>query len=152
MYRPAEVELIEDFPGLENDPTFYQASDETPEYNCIAFALGETSRWYWPSDKPEAYWPDEITREVTLDAFVQLFSLHGYSESEHGQHSPGVEKLAIYEADGLVTHVARQDPFGGHWVSKLGAWFDIVHGSPDSICNRTYGEVVYYMQRTTTTV
>jgi len=37
-------------------------------YNCIAFAAGETHRWWWPMG---AYWPEPAPRDETVDSFIR---------------------------------------------------------------------------------
>ncbi len=45
-------------------------SPQTPRYNCIAWAAGDTRKWWWPDPSPFAYWPPNIPRENTLQTFT----------------------------------------------------------------------------------
>jgi hypothetical protein len=37
----------ENFPNLTKQ-NYHVTSDETGDYNCIAFAAGDESNWWWP--------------------------------------------------------------------------------------------------------
>ena len=59
------------FPNLER--TEYQVtSEETVDYNCFAFAAGEEECRWDPVD-PDGYWPDGVSRELTLEAFIKAY-------------------------------------------------------------------------------
>jgi len=47
-------------------------SPQTPRYNCIAWAAGDTRKWWWPDPSPFAYWPPNIPRENTLQRFIVM--------------------------------------------------------------------------------
>ena len=72
------------------------------------------------------YWPPNIPREVTLDAFVAAYRTLGYELCGHGEFEPGYQKVAIYCRLGKPTHAARQLPTG-EWTSKLGKGVDVSH-------------------------
>src|SRR5947209_6796281 len=91
-------------------------SDETADYNCIAFAAGDETRWWWPDPDGQYYWPSECRREQTVEAFIQMFECIGYKKCKCSLSKRGLEKVAIY-ADpvgspdvpaGSPTHAARQ--------------------------------------------
>jgi hypothetical protein len=53
------------FPRLRDD----QAEITSPHdfrYNCVAWAAGDVSRWWWPTEPAVAYWPDGVAREETV--------------------------------------------------------------------------------------
>ena len=50
----------------------------TPRYNCIAWAAGDTRKWWWPDPSPFAYWPLPILRENTPARFIEAFQTLGY--------------------------------------------------------------------------
>src|SRR5438067_99437 len=81
-------------------------SPATWEYNCIAWALGVTDAWWWPSSG--RYWPPALAREETLAAFFAAFALHGYHPVAGPHLEPGVEKVALDAQDNTPTHAARQ--------------------------------------------
>ena len=130
------------FPNSSIDP-FLITSPETNFYNCIAWAYGDDTKWFWP----EGYhWPDDIKREVTLDCFILLFEKIGYSVCPDESFEVGFDKVAIYaNSNGVPTHAARQLP-NGLWTSKLGPSFDVTH-SIFAMDGGFYGSVAVYMKR-----
>ena len=54
---------------------FRLTSKRTVQYNCIAWAAGDSSRWWWP--RPGGYWPPGATRTETLKAFEQVYAAVG---------------------------------------------------------------------------
>lgn len=122
-------------------------SDETPEYNCIAWAAGDSSRWWWPS--PFSYWPAEAPQEVTLEGYRAVFEQMGYEECATDELEPGFEKVAIYlDTDGSPTHAAKQLG-NGSWASKLGSWEDIEHPTLHALegIGLAYGTVALILRR-----
>jgi hypothetical protein len=65
-----------------------------------------------------------VPREVTVSAFVQLYSTLGYTACQDGSLELGFEKVAIYALGKVVKHAARQLP-NGKWTSKLGGDVDL---------------------------
>ena len=126
-------------------------SKPTAEYNCIAWAAGDTQRWWWPSkDTDLAYWPAGIPRERTLERFVQAYGTLGYLTCEQPDLEEGFEKVAIYVSDaGLPTHAARQLPTG-IWASKLGELEDIEHETLSGVDCNTYGSTSTILKRSLT--
>ena len=61
------VLLKRDFPKL-NWNTFIEKGEATRKYNCLAFALNDTSQRWWPGVVGH-YWPtleEGVPQEVTL--------------------------------------------------------------------------------------
>ncbi len=137
-------------PGLAGSD-YAITSSATDDYNCIAWAIGETERWWDPFD-PKRYWPAGIPRDDSVESIAQCFAAAGFSICEHGDHEPGIEKLALYADDEGFTHVARQLE-SGRWTSKLGDDVDVEHDldALTTSANRTgrwrYGEIAAYMSR-----
>ncbi len=133
------------FPNLR--PSGYQvASPETVAYNCIAWAAGDTIRWWWPDSPDTAYWPDDVERSETLEAFVKAFETLSYTTCDTPEYEDGLEKIAIYvNADGKPTHAARQLP-SSYWSSKLGQSYDIEHDL-EGVSGTQYGSVSVIMKR-----
>ncbi len=139
-----DEDLEEHFPRLK--ATAYRAtSPETPAYNCIAWAAGDTSRWWWPDAMLVAYWPPGAPREDTVGAVASTCEILGYEECEESGVEPGYEKLAIYGVGDQPKHAARQLP-EGMWSSKLGQGIDIEH-TLDGLESELYGKVVKIMKR-----
>jgi len=126
---------------------FAVTSPEQVDYNCVAWAAGETTRWWWPDEFGQYYWPEEAPRRSTLEAFGAAFRRLGFEECEHADFEPGWEKVAIYaKEDGSPSHAARQLPDGA-WTSKLGALEDVKHTSLEQLTGDAYGWPVLFLRR-----
>jgi hypothetical protein len=138
----------QDLPNL--DPNNHiVTSPLSPRYNCIAWAAGSTTQWWWPVGK--YYWPPDAPREETVEAFIRAYGTIGYIECEDGLLEPSFEKIAIYavqEMGGALTptHAAKQLS-DGRWTSKLGVFEDIEHATLENVNCKTYGEAVAYLKR-----
>ncbi len=42
----------------------------TDNYNCIAWAAGDSQKWWWPDPEGESFWPRGIDRKDTVEAFI----------------------------------------------------------------------------------
>jgi hypothetical protein len=138
------------FPRLRDD----QAEITSPpdfRYNCVAWAAGDVSRWWWPTEPTVAYWPDGVAREETVWHFIEAFATLGYEAAATGNHEPEIEKVAIFASKEIPTHMARQLP-NGSWTSKLGSLEDISHHDINSLSGSDYGEVAVFLQRRKTSV
>ena len=132
------MSIEHEFPNLA--ATGYRVtSPPSPEYNCIAWAVGEQDRWWWPDAMGVCFWPSDVPREETLPAFIRAFELAGYSAADNAEFEIGFLKLAIYAQNGEPTHAARQLS-NGRWTSKLGANMDVEH-SLDGLAGDLYGTV-----------
>jgi hypothetical protein len=140
---PNGRELIEaHFPGLR-DVEWHIRSDRDTRYNCVAFALGDDSRWWqpppWnPLTRAAWYWPPDGPSTGTLDDYVWVFEREGYERCADGSHEVGYEKIALYEtADGQRVHVSKMDA-SGTWFSKLGRSHDIEHPTVESVSSEAW--------------
>ena len=131
-------------------PSAGDATIESPEsrrYNCVAWAIGDTGRWWWPDIDEKAYWPNGLARGDNLDTFIAAFVALGYEECESDDLEGGIEKITIYaNAEGRPTHVAKQLETG-RWTSKLGKGPDIEHETPQSLSGDAYGTIAFNMGR-----
>jgi hypothetical protein len=139
------AEPEQDWPGLAQ--TSYRiTSIHTGDYNCLAWAIEETDRWWSPLPEEDYYWTEGVPREVSVRAFMKAYEVLGFVGCENGTLEAGVEKLAIYATvDGRPQHIARQLP-SGFWTSKLGRLEDIEH-ELDGLCGELYGTVQQFMKR-----
>lgn len=137
-------DLYEALPGLEHFP-HQITSPEDDTYNCIAWAAGDSSRWWWPDSQLVAYWPPEAPRNETMSAFVAAFELLGFTVCESPEYEPGWEKVALFCRQGTPTHAARQLP-SGTWTSKLGSLEDVEHALT-AIQGELYGQVGTILER-----
>ena len=83
-----------------------ERSPETPTYNCIALSAGDDTRWWWPAG--DAYWPEGVSKDVTLEVFIQAFSTLDYEPCDNYELESGFEKIVIFVDDTREpTHAAR---------------------------------------------
>ena len=138
--------LEELFPGLLKGNYRFTSPKDT-HYNCIAWAAGDTEKWWWPGPKVnEEYWPPGVTREVSLTVFREVFASLGYQVCQEEESELGFEKIALFgDSQGKPTHAARQLP-NGRWASKLGRREDLEHALHD-LAGTVYGSVVLIMRR-----
>jgi hypothetical protein len=115
-----------DFPNLRTHG--WRRTSEPANYNCIAYAAADTSRYWWPNlffpEPTDDYWPGNVPHEETVAAFVQAFATCGYAICDGGELEPGFEKVALYALHGVPRHAALQQE-DGSWRSKLGPHEDI---------------------------
>jgi hypothetical protein len=139
------MSLEEAFPNLALTP-YATTSPATPAYNCIAWAAGDTSAWWWPDPMGVAYWPADVPRETTLESFISAFRKLQFEVCSDGAPEPGIEKVAIYcQPPGKPAHMARQLR-NGRWTSKCGKGIDIEHELKGLVSN-TYGNMECFMKR-----
>ena len=132
------------FPRLPVDG-YAITSPPDRRYNCIAWAAGDQTRWWWPDASECGYWPESVSREWTTSAFIAAFATLGYAVCETSELADGVEKVALYVANGRPTHAARQLA-DGQWTSKCGRAEDIRHAL-QSLAGEFYGEPTMFLAR-----
>lgn len=111
-------------------------------YNCIAWAVKDNTKFWWPS--MYTYWPESVPMEETVEAFVILFRSLGYEPCVSDEYEAGYEKLALYtDTSGRPTHAARQI-HTGQWTSKMGKEKDIVHNTLDALSGTGADEKEHY--------
>ena len=138
----SHIKKSDDFPKLaKNNHKITSPQDTT--YNCIAYAAGDMRRWWWPAYP--GYWPSNVPRNETPEAFLVLFAMQGYEQFLNSKLEDGIEKVAIYCSRGTVTHAARQ-LVSGMWISKLGGFEDIQH-ELHAIEGGLYGFAKFFMSR-----
>ena len=138
--------LEETFPGLARGG-YFRTSPRDKRYNCIAGAVGDNGKWWWPGPEVnEAFWPPGVAREETLLAFREAFATLGYILCDGEDLEPGFEKIAVFACDqGIPLHAARQLP-NERWTSKVGELEDIEHALHD-LEGTAYGSVVLVLKR-----
>jgi hypothetical protein len=136
-----------DFPKIQTEG-YDRTSDATPDYNCIAWAASDQTRWWWPGLDlvgKEAYWPPKAPRKRTLKAFALAFKTLGYEKCKDGLFEEGFEKIAIYAKGDLPTHAARQ-LVDGKWTHKIGRNIDI-SSNLTAVEDGIYGLPVRFLRR-----
>lgn len=134
--------LEEDFPGLRNGE-YRITSPVDLRYNCFAWVLGENHRWWEPS--ADGYWPENADEGFGVESFASLLKQMGFAPCENRDLESGATKIALFAADGEITHAARQLE-NGRWTSKLGSDVDIEHNLL-AIEGRILGQVVACFRR-----
>jgi hypothetical protein len=143
--------VLQKFPRLTLD-NFEKTSDETIDYNCLAWALHETHR-KWDPSSDQYYWPKDADPNALMVTLIGILKARGFSMCPDGSLEKGFEKIAIYSDTGdCWDHVARQLP-DGKWTSKLGELIDITHASLEPLTRwrykAVYGEVKWFMKKPT---
>ena len=142
--NPSRSEIRRHFPHL-NDTKLVITSPRTPTYNCIAYAAGDHTRWWWPDSIGLFYWPPIVQRVEKLPAFQQAFEALGYELAPGFDLEPNFERVAIFCREGKPTHAAKQLPTG-LWSSKLGQLEDISHDF-SGLNGDSYGTAAIAMKR-----
>jgi hypothetical protein len=140
--------LIDDrFPKLASSG-YGITSAATESYNCVAWVLRDIAQW-WAPDLSGAAWMSGANGETEIEAYIALFSFHGFERCDDDELVESVEKIAIYGDDEFFDHVAFQLP-DGRWSSKLGELNDIKHDTLDGLAGSgyfEYSEMIQFMQR-----
>ena len=131
------------FPNSFIEP-FVITSPETPQYNCVAWALGDIENW-WEADE-DYLWLDTIEFDNNLSTMQSLFKHFGFEPIDKPNLNNGLEKVALFSDDGIYcTHVARQLSTK-IWTSKLGISHDVTH-TLMALEKGIYGDVVMILQK-----
>lgn len=127
------------FPKLHS---YDKTSEATPIYNCIAWAFGDNTKWWWPDPSPLAvsYWPDGYLCDGTVASFDELLTSVGGEVVASPAFESGFEKIALFSKDGEPTHACRLLS-EGRWTSKMGNQIDIAHALAD-MEGGMYGDVL----------
>jgi hypothetical protein len=139
-------DLEREFPGLKPD-NYEITSPASPSYNCIAWAASRDDAWWEPDPLDLYFWPTNVPRRYTLDAYMQAFTTLGFVVCDCSDLEAGFEKVVIYaKPNGSPTHAARQLRTGA-WTSKLGRAEDIEHETMIALKGHQYGAPVLYLRR-----
>jgi hypothetical protein len=118
---------------------------ETGQYNCLSWALGITDVPIWPIEEKPYTWPNNLPLIESMENFIAFFKIHGFEHWTNEKPKKGYELIAIFEKDGLPTHISRLLK-NGYWTSKIGILEDVQH-SLFAISGGIYGEVSIFMKR-----
>ena len=137
--------LVKAFPNLDNEDLKI-VEPATRRYNCIAYAAGDTTKWWWPDGIN--YWPPRATLDSKIESLEEAFAGLGFEPCGNAENEDGLQKVALYEVQGVMKHAAAQMP-NGRWRSKMGQGPVIEHNSPESLANGIYGSPTVFMRRAT---
>lgn len=138
--------LISYFPHLGTDQHYELLSEQTPIYNCIAWAMGFNDRWVDVLLSPGHWWPAGVRREVSPQALIDAFAAVGFVETDNAHFEDGFDKVALYQKNGEWTHASRIENDEVEY-SKFGGSFDGIH-SHNIFSGSIYGDEYAYMKRT----
>jgi hypothetical protein len=124
---------------------YRRTSPPTHDYNCIAWAAGDSAKWWEPDPYNLMYWPDGVPRQSTLSSYIAAYASIGYKVCPDGSAEADFEKIALYTVNGIPKHAARQ-LLDGSWSSKLGPLDDIAH-TLEGIESPQYGTATVFMRR-----
>ena len=139
----AKSDLEIDFPALAGKD--YDLSDEDFNYNCLAYALGDSSQWWEPPRGPGQYWPDGFPPDVTVKTVEDIIRLHGFTIELEDSENPDTDAIAIFAIGAEWTHFAKFSD--GAWKSKLGTGHDVSGVSLKDLMIPDYGKVVKVLSR-----
>jgi hypothetical protein len=137
-------DLEQDCPGLLQ-AAYTITSPRDPQYNCIAYAIGDLTHFWDDVGLAGYYWPPGVAGADTITGWARIFELHGYTETKDRSLELEYEKIAIYVSPDGPEHVARQKA-SGIWTSKMGRGVDMEH-TLESIEGNFYGKVEKIMKR-----
>ena len=135
--------LITAFPKLASED-FEIVERASEQYNCIAYAAGDTTKSWWPNGID--YWPPWATRDNRMESLKEAFAGLRYEQCDDSNVEEGYQKVALYGFQGRFEHAAVQMP-NGRWRSKMGRGPIIEHLNPKSISGGPYGDATTYMRR-----
>ena len=132
-----------DFPRLIGKE--FDLSDESFNYNCLAFALGDHSQWWEPPMAPGQYWPPGFSDDVSIQTVEKIIRVHGYTKELELDSMPETEAIAIYGIGGEWAHFAKFS--SGKWKAKLGWGHDVQGVSLSDMEVPIYGKVIKILSR-----
>ena len=141
-YSWAQV-VIAMFPSLASED-FEIVEGTSGRYNCIAYAAGYANDWWWPDGIN--YWPPWATLTDRMESLIEVFAGLGYEQCDDSRAEADYRKIALYEAQGEMKHVALQMP-NGAWRSKMGQGPVIEHRNPESLAGGDYGDPTVFMRK-----
>ena len=111
-------------------------------YNCIAWAVGNTTDPWWPDRF--SYWP--VRRfGISLEVFTAAFDAVGFQPCTDSKFEPAFDKVALYTLNGRPTHAARIES-DARWTSKIGV-LELIEHEPEGLNGLEYGMPTHFFRR-----
>ena len=137
---PEQISRLQNlFPRLAH---FAIRGPATVQYNCVAWALGITTDWWWPGNL--SCWPIR-QRTARLEGFIAAFAAVGFEECAAPEIEPGYEKIALYTRGGFPMHVARIES-ALLWSSKIGG-AELIEHEPSALDGNEFGLPTHFFRR-----
>ncbi len=133
------------FPNLKS-AKYAVTSPCDPSYNCVAFAFGDTSRWWQRDHVKPNYWPEGIEEDDTLHSWIKVAATCGFRDTSNSNPDPEQDKIAIYVKGEEPQHICFRSG-NGPWMSKLGEDVDVVHETLHALEGNVYGNVRICLSR-----
>ncbi len=130
--------------------SFIVTSPATPEYNCIAWAAGDSLHWWEPDPMGDYYWPPNALRKYSFEAYVDAFKALGFEICKNLDLEKNYEKIVLYGDPLMQTIHASRQLSNGQWTSKLGTDVDIEHAFVKewkTLENLPYGDLRVIMKK-----
>jgi hypothetical protein len=129
------------FPNLKKDDYCVTAPEE-PSYNCIAWTIGNTSKWVW-GDVDKA---GNNNGTVEISDFDAFYKANGGLTPVVGS-TPSNAKVALYAVGSKPTHGAVKTGTGScSFESKLGKYVRIAHDPTQLEGGSLYGNIDRYYE------
>jgi hypothetical protein len=126
-------------------PFFQIRSLQDENYNCIAWAVEDVGKWWWPDSEGQSYWPAGVPRTREVESFEMAYATLGFTKCDGPEEEEGYIKIALFAKGGNPKHAARL-VHNDVWTSKLGPQEDIEH-SLEALNGSIYGEAVLFMKK-----
>lgn len=168
--RIAETMLESALPVLKQG-NYRIVLPESEQYNCIAWAAGDETRWWHPFAARDVgprcaahglsahcFWPRRADDAHEMTNYLFAFERLGYRVCTRSfdpvvdpvANAAEIERIALYQHqnDPGCSHAARQLP-SGVWTSKVNDLAGVAHLSPRDLEGEHggYGRVALYMAR-----
>ena len=149
MASPSWADLLtRAFPNLASEG-FDIVDEPSTRYNCIAYAAGDTDKWWWLDGVN--YWSPWARPTNRIESLKEAFSALGYEPCDDIGAEADYQKVALYNIQGEMTQAALQMP-SARWRSKMGQGPVIEHRSPQSLSDGIYGRPTIFMRRSGNTI
>ena len=89
--------LFNEFPNLYTEG-FEIAEEPSGQYNCIAYAAEDTTKWWWPDGIN--YWPPKATLDTRTQSLMEVLAELGYEQCDASDPEDSYQKVALYEVQG----------------------------------------------------
>ena len=137
-----EFQIERSFPNLKHKENFEYTSNQTDDYNCVA----------WANEKDDdfitiPYYNSNDCFNDMLEGYINYFISFGFERTEYFEKDNKYTIIALYTKDeNQFMHVARLLE-NGKWTSKIGNWEDIEHTTLNSLSGGAYGEPTVFMRK-----
>ena len=136
-----DLQIQRHFPNLIKGNNFAFTSEQTEDYNCIAWITEVIDDW-------KQLYEENGNVIRNSENYISYFRDLGFEITDKLDLEDNTLKIVIYieSNSNHFKHVARQLNTG-KWTSKLGDWEDIQHDTPNDLVGQSYGDKLVIMSR-----